>query len=181
MAEAVGENAAAAGITSIDNVIKILLQGGLNPYQFASNTFGWVDPWGLKCEVRTVNGTKIFGKGQRDRTPGHPLFAEVIANRLAMSGKFKEIHLNRQYTAIGIGSLRRPDVLAIDRNGRVHAIEMASITDMKGNRLSALTTRNQAVINALPASQRGTITVFDHPYDASTIHQTLTQITGGIP
>jgi len=56
-----------------------------------------------------------------------------------MSGKFKEIYLNRSYSfANGKGgSARRPDVMAIDIDGKVHAIELASKTDM-GRKLHLL-------------------------------------------
>ncbi|GLO31805.1 hypothetical protein PPUN12996_38630 [Pseudomonas putida] len=59
----------------------------------------WVHPLGLAaCPMREVNGAKIFGKGQKDGTRGHDQFSEAIANKLAMSGKFKEIYLNRSYS-----------------------------------------------------------------------------------
>jgi len=116
------------------------LAGGLNTYDYAPNPLSWIDPLGLKpCKIREVNGKKIFGKGQRDGTPGHDQFSEIIANKLAMSGKFKEIYLNRSYSfANGKGgSARRPDVMAIDIDGKVHAIELASKTDM-GRKLHLL-------------------------------------------
>ncbi|WP_016590213.1 RHS repeat domain-containing protein, partial [Yersinia pestis] len=59
------------------------LEGGLNPYGYVHNPVSWVDPLGLAtCPMREVNGTKIFGKGQKDGTPGHDQFSEVIANKL---------------------------------------------------------------------------------------------------
>ncbi|WP_201775109.1 hypothetical protein [Pseudomonas sp. C5pp] len=93
----------------------------------------WVDPLGFAaCPMREVNGAKIFGKGQKDGTLGHDQFSEAIANKLAMSGKFKEIFLNRSYSfANGKGVTgRRPDIMAIDKSGKVHAIELASKIDM---------------------------------------------------
>ncbi|SFU17827.1 RHS repeat-associated core domain-containing protein, partial [Kosakonia arachidis] len=87
------------------------LLGGLNTYTYVPNPQSWIDPFGLAvCSVRKVNGTKIYGTGQVDKTPGHNQFSEVIANKLAMSGKFKEIYLNRSYSfanSKGI-SARRP-------------------------------------------------------------------------
>lgn len=52
-----------------------------------------------------------------------------------MSGKFTDVYLNRSYSfASGRGiSARRPDVMAVDVNGKVHAIELASKTDMGKN------------------------------------------------
>ncbi len=42
------------------------LEGGLNPYGYVHNPVSWVDPLGLAtCPMREVNGTKIFGKGQK--------------------------------------------------------------------------------------------------------------------
>ena len=142
---------------------------------------GWIDPLGLNACFREVNGTKIYGKGQKDGTPGHDQFSEVIANKLAMSGKFREIHLNRQYnSAVGPSqSTRRPDVMAIDHAGRVHANELASKSDM-GRKLPSLTTRNQAAMNGVPVNQRGEIVVIEHPYKAVDIKNTLDNLIDGI-
>jgi uncharacterized protein RhaS with RHS repeats len=143
---------------------------------------GWIDPLGLNgCNVREVNGTKIYGTGQRDGTPGHDQFSEAIANKLAMSGKFREIHLNRQYnSAVGPGqSQRRPDIMAVDHSGRVHSIELASKTDM-GTKYPQLSTRNQTAMSGLPANQQGQIVVIDHPYSAAQIKSQLDNLISGI-
>ena len=157
------------------------LLGGFNPYGYVGIPTAFVDPLGLaSCPVRDVNGTKIYGKGQKDGTPGHDQFSEVLANKMAMSGKFKEIYLNRSYNkALGEGGTRRPDILAIDRNGRVHSIELASKTDM-GSNLPILTTRNRTAMNSLPSNQRGNIVVLDHPYKATDIKVAIDQLIGGI-
>ncbi len=72
------------------------LLGGMNLFKYNQNPIIWIDPLGLApCQVRTVNGTKIHGRGQVDGTPGHDQLSEAIANKLAMSGKFENIYLNR--------------------------------------------------------------------------------------
>ena len=65
-----------------------------------------------------------------------------------MSGKFTDVYLNRSYSfASGRGIFaRRPDVMAVDVNGKVHAIELASKTDM-GKKLPTLTSRNNSAMN----------------------------------
>jgi RHS repeat-associated protein len=66
------------------------LEGGSNLYLYVLSPITWVDPLGLSaCPMREVNGTKVFGKGQKDGTPGHDQFSEIIANKLAMSGNSK--------------------------------------------------------------------------------------------
>ncbi|EOI5761869.1 RHS repeat-associated core domain-containing protein [Cronobacter turicensis] len=158
------------------------LAGGINTYSYVGDPLTGIDPFGLApCPVREVNGAKIYGKGQVDKTPGHNQFSEVIANKLAMSGKFKEIYLNRSYSfAHGPGvSGRRPDIMAIDINGKTHSIELASKTDM-GKKLPTLTTRNQTAMSNLPGSQQGEIIVFKHHYDAYHIKSVLDDLIESI-
>jgi RHS repeat-associated protein len=151
------------------------LLGGMNSFRYNQNPIIWIDPLGLApCQVRTVNGTKIHGRGQVDGTPGHDQFSEAIANKLAMSGKFKDVYLNRSYNfAKGPGvSARRPDVMAVDLNGKVHAIELASKSDM-GRKLPTLTTRNTDAMSGLPAQSRGRVLTLEHPYNASEMKSIL--------
>ncbi|MHA0917721.1 RHS repeat domain-containing protein, partial [Kosakonia cowanii] len=151
------------------------LLGGLNMYAYVNNPLNYMDALGLaSCSVRKVNNTTIYGTGQVDKTPGHNQFSEVIANKLAMSGKFKEIYLNRSYSfANGKGiSARRPDVMAIDINGKVHSIELASKTDM-GRKLPTLISRNETAMSNLPVNKQGEIILLEHPYDASEIKSML--------
>ena len=158
------------------------LEGGSNLYLYALSPITWVDPLGLSaCPMREVSGTKLFGKGQKDGTPGHDQFPEVIANKLAMNGKFKEVYMNRSYSfANGKGiSGRRPDIMAVDKSGRVHAIELASKTDM-GKKFPSLRSRNRDAMGSLPAQNRGDIVVLQHPYDASTIKRSLDGLIGGV-
>jgi len=158
------------------------LEGSSNLYAYVPSPITWVDPLGLAaCPVREVNGAKIFGKGQKDGTPGHDQFSELIANKLAMTGKFKEVYMNRSYSfANGKGvSGRRPDIMAIDNAGRVHAIELASKTDM-GSKLPSLTARNQAAMGGLPKIGQGNIVVLKHPYDASKIKNILDNLIESI-
>ena len=158
------------------------LAGGFRTQGYVHEPSQWVDPFGLQqCPEREVNGTKIYGKGQKDGTPGHDQFSEVVANKLAMSGKFKEIYLNRSYNFASDNavSARRPDIMAVDINGRVHAIEMASRTDM-GVKLRTLTTRNYDAMQNLPPNARGDILVFEHPYDAQSIKTDLDNLISGI-
>ena len=158
------------------------LAGGLNTYSYVGDPLTGIDPFGLApCPVREVNGAKIYGKGQVDKTPGHDQFSEVIANKLAMSGKFNEIYLNRSYSfAHGPGiSGRRPDIMVVDINGKTHLIELASKTDM-GKKLPTLTTRNQAAMSNLPPSQQGEIILFEHHYDAYHIKSVLDDLIESI-
>ncbi|QQQ01322.1 RHS repeat-associated core domain-containing protein [Lysobacter enzymogenes] len=160
------------------------LEGGHRPQAYVGNPNGWIDPLGLAaCPVRVVNDTKIHGTGQVDRTPGHNQFSEVIANKLAMSGKFTDIYLNRAYnTHTGGGvSRRRPDIMAVDHNGKIHAIEIASRTDMRSNTFwNFLTSRNRTAMSNLPVGQRGDIISIRHPYKATRIKSDLDNWLNGL-
>ena len=155
------------------------LEGGINLATYSPNPVSWIDPWGwTPCPVRTrPNGTKIYGKGQRDGTPGHDTNSEKIANRLADTGLFKEVWLNRSYGKAGVGgSARRPDVLAIDKKGNVHAIELASKSDMSKSKYPLLTSRNVTAQGSLTGGRSGTITVVDHPYSPTGINDAVRSV-----
>ncbi|AUH33705.1 RHS repeat-associated core domain-containing protein [Paracoccus tegillarcae] len=159
------------------------LAGGARPQGYVADPNGWVDPFGLRpCPRREVNGATIFGTGQKDKTPGHNQFSEVIANKLAMSGKFERIYMNRSYNlAEGPNvSRNRPDVMAVDRNGKVHAIELASKTDT-GKRYGSLRSRNNDAMRGLTKTQRGLVIVLDHPYDARAMKFALDELIGTVP
>lgn len=69
--------------------------------------------------------------------------------------------------------------MAIDKAGRVHAIELASKTDM-GGKLPSLTARNQAAMTNLPKTGQGNIVVLKHPYNASKIKSVLDNLIESI-
>jgi RHS repeat-associated protein len=143
----------------------IALLGGLSLYSYVNNSNAEIDRLGL-APKRMVNDTPIFGKGQTTG-PGHAELSEKIADKLANSGKFKEIHLNRSYEAMTgqkTTPRRSPDVTAIGNDGRVHAIEIASDFDMKGNNIDNLTSRNKIAQSQLPANMRGEIVIIEKPY-----------------
>nr|WP_304363258.1 RHS repeat-associated core domain-containing protein [Gilliamella apicola] len=158
------------------------LVGGENAYSYVPDPLAWIDPLGLTkiCPVREVNGTKIYGKGQVDSTPGHDQFSEAIANKLAMSGQFTEIYLNRSYNMAlkTKASARRPDIMAIDKNGKVHAIELASKTDK--NKLESLIRRNKEAMEKLGSYREDAISLFEHPYNARDIKHRLDLLIKGI-
>ncbi|WP_155642258.1 hypothetical protein [Pseudomonas alabamensis] len=91
-----------------------------------------------------------------------------------MSGKFKEVYMNRSCSFANSKdvSARRPNIMAADKSGRVHAIELASKTDI-GRKLPSLTSRNEDAMKKMPMPNRGKIVVLKHPYEASTIKTML--------
>ena len=148
----------------------IRLWGGENSYFYAPSAWSWIDALGLKkCSLRMVGATKIFGEGQVTG-PGHDQLAELITNKLAMSGKFTEIYLDLSYsTAVGQPgtSRRRPDIVAVDKDGKIHAIEIPSKTDISQNK--PLTQRNLDAMKCVPKNKQGTVTVLSYPYNAKSI------------
>lgn len=156
--------------------------GGENLYRYTFNPINWVDPFGLApCPSRMVGRTRIFGTGQVT-SPGHDRLAELLANKLAMSGKFTDVYINRAYsTATGSPTTPRrlPDLIAIDGTGKVHAIEIPSPTDITKNR--PLAQRNNTAMSQLPCNQQGTVTVLGYPYNAGSIKSQIDGLIGSIP
>lgn len=69
--------------------------------------------------------------------------------------------------------------MAIDNSGRVHAIELASKTDM-GRKLPSLTVRNQTTMSNLLSSGQSNIVVLKHSYNASKMKSVLDNLIGSI-
>jgi len=69
--------------------------------------------------------------------------------------------------------------MAVDVNGKVHAIELASKADM-GKKLPTLTSRNNPAMNNLPGSKRGEVLVLEHPYSASDMKAIRDDFISGI-
>ncbi|BFG73721.1 RHS repeat-associated core domain-containing protein [Paraburkholderia terrae] len=91
------------------------LEGGLNPYEFAPNVFGWIDPWGLKG---------IPNPWGRRGSPAHRSKIQDAENRLSKSG----------WTTISGGSLpeqkrgsRYPD-LEMEKNGQKMVVQVGRKT-----------------------------------------------------
>jgi RHS repeat-associated protein len=154
------------------------IEGCLNLYAYIYNTYAIVDIFGL-APVRYVNGVPIYGTGQTTGV-GHADISEKIANQLATSGQFSEVHLNRSYEAItGVTTTprRSPDVVAVGKDGRVHAIEVASDLDMRSQtNLNKLTIRNQIAQGQLPENMRGQIIIIEKPYDIDDINSKINSL-----
>ncbi len=160
----------------------ISLLGGENLYRYAFNPTNWTDPLGLApCVARQVGRTRIIGTGQVT-SAGHDQLSELIANKLAMSGKFTEVYINRAYsTATGSQTVPRrlPDLIGIDSTGKAHAIEIPSPSDITRNR--PLAQRNQTAMGQLPCGIQGTVTVLGYPYSAASIKAQIDALIGAVP
>ena len=72
------------------------LVGGLNPYQFAANVLGWVDPWGLSC----IGATRRLADSISDTLKKHFKCIEFakklkeLMKKENLSGEHKRIELN---------------------------------------------------------------------------------------
>lgn len=75
---------------------------------------------------------------------------------------------------VGAGGRRRPDITAIDIHGKVHAIELASMSDMKNQAtFDCLFDRNDESMkkmdSILGVQRRGEIISIPHSYNAKSI------------
>jgi hypothetical protein len=68
--------------------------------------------------------------------------------------------------------------MAIDKNGKVHAIEIASKTDKR--KLDLLFNRNEEAMRKLGIYREDAISLFKHPYNARDIKHRLDLLIKGI-
>ncbi|MGY2184431.1 RHS repeat-associated core domain-containing protein, partial [Pseudomonas agarici] len=81
------------------------LMGGVNLYQYAPNTAGWIDPWGWACKS-AISGNKGRNKALHDlKRNGF----KVVAEEVTMKVNGKRI---------------RADFVAKDRFGKTHVFEV---------------------------------------------------------
>lgn len=98
----------------------------------------------------------IVGTAQRTGTDGHQFRIYREAIRMAKSGEYDKIWLNRAYvTATGTKTTPRrlPDILARRKTGQFDAVEVLSKTDKD----SILLSRNVRAMRQLPEHQRGNV------------------------
>ena len=113
--------------------------------------------------VTDSNGHPVTIYGQSSSsstTPGHDRAIENQANRMAQSGTYEYVTMQRSWrTATGRVSRSGaiPDVIGVRRDGRVDAVEVASRTDDP----AALRSRLVDGMSTLPAGRRGTVSVID--------------------
>jgi len=113
--------------------------------------------------VRDAQGRQvtIYGQsGSASTTPGHNRAIENQANRMAQSGTYEYVLMQRSWrTATGRVSPSRaiPDVIGVRRDGRVDAFEVMSRTDTAAD----LNARLQSGMSSLPAARRGSFSVID--------------------
>jgi hypothetical protein len=110
------------------------------------------------------NGTRILGTAQETQTPGHVLQIAKRVQKMAQSGEYEYITLNRSWKVTtgldqAAGDLR-PDIIGVRRNGVVDAFEVMSKRDTQTNLLRRL---NEG-IRTLPAQNRGAVRVIPYPY-----------------
>jgi hypothetical protein len=102
----------------------------------------------------------IEGQAQKTKTDGHRMRILREAARLAQSGNYDRIWLNRAYsTTTGTRTVPRrlPDIIARRKSGQYDVIEVPSRT----NRRKLLIINNDAAMKQLPESERGTIRIIE--------------------
>jgi hypothetical protein len=120
------------------------------------------DPNGAVRVIRDSQGRAVRIIGQAERassvTPGHAAAMNNLAQRLAESGEYEAIYLQRSWrTATGEfrASSKMPDVIAVRRNGIVDAWEVRSASDKP----DALWQRLRQGMDSLPLERQGNIDV----------------------
>src|SRR5262249_32672074 len=107
---------------------------------------------------RSVN---IYGQcSSSSRTPGHAEAIEALAKKLAESGEYEYVTMQRSWrTATGREgtSSNVPDVIGVRRDGRVDAWEVRSNSQTRGDLLDRLGEGR----NTLPPERQGTIDVIE--------------------
>jgi hypothetical protein len=96
-------------------------------------------------------------------SPGHAERTQLEVDRLAATGEFEHIVMNRAWsTATGRSSSgRQPDLIAIRRdNGRIYAVEVQSRND----EISDLSERLRTGQASLPPEYQNGIHIIRYPY-----------------
>jgi hypothetical protein len=121
-------------------------------------------PWTIHHEDQLWK-TKIIGEAQWTgtraeqtmRTNAHAEQCYRAAIELAQDPNVEKVFLNRGIKKASghpiQGSNRRPDVTYVTKDGKVHAIEVESFTDLKKDLIG----RVERVINELPEHMRGNV------------------------
>jgi RHS repeat-associated protein len=94
------------------------LEGGLNPYQFAPNIFGWIDPWGLKkCSPTQLEINRANGKAAENHV------YEKLLNNPDVTVLGQQVYVKTP----GLGRGRYVDILIQNnRSGKIVAVEVKS-------------------------------------------------------
>ena len=97
----------------------------------------------------------IYGQNKSaSRTPGHDELIEAEALRMAETGEYEYITMQRAWrTATGrqVKSRRIPDIIGVRRNGKIDAVEVKSATD----EYKVLKRRLDEVMKTIPDERRG--------------------------
>lgn len=115
-------------------------------------------------EIVAPNGNKLTVYGQAEAssstTPGHAEAMNALAERLAATGEYEYVTLQRAWrTATGREGTSglRPDVIGVRRNGIVDAWEVRS----EGQTVEELLEKLRDGRSTLPIERRGTLTVLE--------------------
>jgi hypothetical protein len=110
------------------------------------------------------NGTRILGKAQATKTPGHVLQIAKQVQRMAQSGEYEYITLNRSWKVStglkGAAGDLRPDIIGVRWDGVVDAFEVMSMSDDEADLLLRL---NDG-LRTLPNANCGRVRVIPYPY-----------------
>ncbi len=163
-------------IVNIATVCALVFSGlWLSACAAGNNAFGEADDKGSsglsvvnrpRMPSRTVrdadgNSVTIWGQSRStSTTPGHDSTMEAEARRMATSGEYEYVTMQRSWrTATGrVGSSTKvPDVIGVRYNGEVDAVEVRSKTD----KYKDLIQRLRKGMKTLPPEHRGEISVID--------------------
>jgi RHS repeat-associated protein len=109
------------------------------------------------------NGTRILGTAQETGTPGHVAAIARQVQRMAQSGEYEYITMNRSWKVTtglkGAAGNLRPDIIGVRRTGVVDAFEVAS----KWDTVFDLARRLSEGMRTLPAQHQGITRVLPRP------------------
>ena len=80
--------------------------------------------------VKGTSKTEIIGKPHASAQ--HQAFTMDEVNKLASTGNYSKIYINRSLKTAGFNGTQKPDIIAVGVDGKVHIIEIASPSQLSG-------------------------------------------------
>ena len=103
---------------------------------------------GVSEAGKRTSKTEIIGKPHASAQ--HQTFTMDEVNKLAATGNYSKIYMNRSLKTAGFNGSQQPDIIAVGVDGKVHIIEIASPSQLSGKTMLELTNKYNTMLQNNP-------------------------------